>query len=306
MKKENFLFLGTSILFLIFTIVGLNQAGSKYYSAVIFFLFFIPVEILFFWFLRKNYELNKKNYLFLVLKGGLLGFFWLIVALVISKEEDGNGLILFPVVLIPNIIFWFWMYKLKEEKQLKISISSPDKEFKSILKNLDEYNQKNISDLLKMSESEHLEFKSTLKYDIRENRANPLLAMEIIKTIAGFLNNKGGILIIGYDDDNDVIYGIEKDYPVTSKRNNFDGWQQYLISQVNDKISREINHYLSIEAIPYGGKTLAKVSIKKSSKPIFVKYGEKGGDFFVRIHGQTENLSPKDTNNWINEHFGSK
>tara|TARA_B110000196_G_C21053254_1_gene618485 strand:+ start:75 stop:1133 length:1059 start_codon:yes stop_codon:yes gene_type:complete len=164
--------------------------------------------------------------------------------------------------------------------------------------------QKSISELIKSSESETLEFKSTLKWDIRENRANSSLVFGCVKTIAGFLNNKGGILIIGYDDDNEVVHGLEKDYPhMGQKRCNYDGWQQYFISQINDTLGKTINRYFTIEPIPYNGKTLAKIRVQSSPEPVFTKHDNTEGNFFVRIHGQTEKLNPQETQKWILENF---
>ena len=166
-----------------------------------------------------------------------------------------------------------------------------------------ESNQRGIGDLLKLPESEILEFKSTLKWDIRQEKSNPELVMGCVKTIAGFLNNRGGILIVGYDDDNNIIYGLEKDYPFTSKKCNYDGWQQYFINQVNDKLGKTINHYFTIESISYDGKTLAKINVKSSPEPVFTRQDNNEGNFYVRIHGQTENLNPQETQKWISSHF---
>lgn len=107
-------------------------------------------------------------------------------------------------------------------------------------------------------------------------------------------------------DDNDITYGIEKDYPMTSsKRQDFDGWQQYLISQINDKLGPEINRKISIDTSPYDGKILAKISISKSNKPVFTNEKDRSGGFYVRVHGQTENLNPEETNKWVEGHFRS-
>jgi hypothetical protein len=163
--------------------------------------------------------------------------------------------------------------------------------------------KKGIADLLKLPESETLEFKSTLKWDIRQEKSNPALVLECVKTIAGFLNNRGGVLIVGYDDDNNVVYGLEKDYPFTSKKQNYDGWQQYFINQINDKLGKTINHYFTIESISYNGKTLAKINVKTSPNPVFTKQDNNEGNFYVRIHGQTENLNPQETQKWISDHF---
>ena len=163
--------------------------------------------------------------------------------------------------------------------------------------------KKGIADLLKLPESETLEFKSTLKWDIRQEKSNPALVLECVKTIAGFLNNRGGVLIVGYDDDNNIVYGLEKDYPFTSKKQNYDGWQQYFINQINDKLGKTINHYFTIESISYNGKTLAKINVKTSPNPVFTKQDNNEGNFYVRIHGQTENLNPQETQKWISDHF---
>jgi len=167
------------------------------------------------------------------------------------------------------------------------------------------HTKKGIADLLKLPESETLEFKSTLKWDIRQEKSNPALVLECVKTIAGFLNNRGGILIVGYDDDNNIVYGLEKDYPFTSKKQNYDGWQQYFINQINDKLGKTINHYFTIDSISYNGKTLAKINVKMSPSPVFTKQDNNEGNFYVRIHGQTENLNPQETQKWISDHFSN-
>jgi hypothetical protein len=167
------------------------------------------------------------------------------------------------------------------------------------------HTKKGIADLLKLPESETLEFKSTLKWDIRQEKSNPALVLECVKTIAGFLNNRGGILIVGYDDDNNIVYGLEKDYPFTSKKQNYDGWQQYFINQINDKLGKTINHYFTIDPISYNGKTLAKINVKISPSPVFTKQDNNEGNFYVRIHGQTENLNPQETQKWISDHFSN-
>ncbi|RZD40049.1 MAG: hypothetical protein CXT78_13250 [Thaumarchaeota archaeon] len=112
------------------------------------------------------------------------------------------------------------------------------------------------------------------------------------------------ILIVGYDDDNEVVHGLEKDYPhMGQRRCNYDGWQQYFISQINDKLGKTINRYFTIEPIPYNGKTLAKIRVQSSPEPVFTKHDNTEGNFFVRIHGQTEKLNPQETQKWILGNF---
>ena len=281
-------------------------------------LLYGPSVFLFGYYLKKKYVLGKKIYFFFLIES-----IWLFVMLLIaSVANDSVTIVSIFFGIIPILPFWYKYrknsyYLINKNNNSNIKIETPKQETPkpkfsyrfvsptSHPKNLDDYFQQSISELIKLSESEFLEFKSTLKWDIRLEKANPELVGEIIKTIAGFLNNKGGVLVIGYDDDNNVLYGLEKDYPVTSKKSNYDGWQQYFINQVNERLGKEINHYFTIEPIPHDGKTIARINVSKSPKPVFAKQNKQGGDFFVRIHGQTENLNPEDTNNWIKEHFSN-
>ena len=68
-----------------------------------------------------------------------------------------------------------------------------------------------IRQLLAQVESQHLEFKSSMRWDIKEGRLNKELTNAIAKTIAGFMNSEGGTLLIGVDDHGNVL-GLEKDF----------------------------------------------------------------------------------------------
>ena len=325
-KSKLFLPFSLWLFFLALTLIAIysydpsSGTNTEKTNAMISFtvLLYGPSVFLFGYYLKKKYVLGKKIYFFFLIES-----IWLFVMLLIaSVANDSVTIVSIFFGIIPILPFWYKYrknsyYLINKNNNSNIKIETPKQETPkpkfsyrfvsptSHPKNLDDYFQQSISELIKLSESEFLEFKSTLKWDIRLEKANPELVGEIIKTIAGFLNNKGGVLVIGYDDDNNVLYGLEKDYPVTSKKSNYDGWQQYFINQVNERLGKEINHYFTIEPIPHDGKTIARINVSKSPKPVFAKQNKQGGDFFVRIHGQTENLNPEDTNNWIKEHFSN-
>lgn len=62
-----------------------------------------------------------------------------------------------------------------------------------------------IDGLILSGESDTVEFKSTLRYDLRENIVNKKLEYVVSKTIAAFLNSRGGDLFIGIDDNQNSI-----------------------------------------------------------------------------------------------------
>ena len=51
--------------------------------------------------------------------------------------------------------------------------------------------------MINQGETHHVEFKTTLRYDIHEQKVNKKLEEVILKTIAAFSNGRGGSLIMG-------------------------------------------------------------------------------------------------------------
>lgn len=68
-----------------------------------------------------------------------------------------------------------------------------------------------IRELIAAGENQQVEFKSTLRWDLRQFKPNKALEDVIAKTIAGFMNTQGGHLIIGIDDEGSIL-GLEQDY----------------------------------------------------------------------------------------------
>src|SRR5262249_15667689 len=68
-----------------------------------------------------------------------------------------------------------------------------------------------VEDLIAEGESEELEFKSTLRWDLKEGGVSKKLEDVIMKTVAAFANSQGGTLLIGVDDSGNVL-GLESDY----------------------------------------------------------------------------------------------
>ena len=67
-----------------------------------------------------------------------------------------------------------------------------------------------IQDYVVMGESSTVEYKSTVRWDMEQNKINKELEKVILKTINGFLNFEGGTLLVGIDDNGEII-GIDKD-----------------------------------------------------------------------------------------------
>ena len=90
-----------------------------------------------------------------------------------------------------------------------------DRPFGEVIKNLlfDQYlrSHRSADELIRQGESKTLEFKSTLRWNLKENRKDDQrITHAALKTIAAFLNTEGGDLLLGVADDG-TISGIERD-----------------------------------------------------------------------------------------------
>ncbi len=69
--------------------------------------------------------------------------------------------------------------------------------------------------------------------------------MVIVKSLAAFLNAKGGTLLIGVDDDGSVC-GVERDYATLGQRPDRDGYQQSLVNLVSSTLGKNACANLAI------------------------------------------------------------
>ncbi len=163
-----------------------------------------------------------------------------------------------------------------------------------------------LNDYLNKQESDVLEFKATLRQDIRKTGENNSLQGKFVKTIAAFLNSKGGVLLIGVNDNGEVC-GIEKDLETLGKRKNEDGFQQTLMNIINEKLDKAITRYMKIKFEKKDSKTVCIVGVKKSGEPCF--YHEKKEDrhdFYIRIQNMTKRLDTKEAHDYIVKFWKNK
>ena len=92
-----------------------------------------------------------------------------------------------------------------------------------------------IEELVLGGENDLVEFKASLRFDLRNNNVNKKLEFLIAKSIAAFLNSEGGSLFIGVDDLKNSL-GLSHDIS-TLKTKNIDGFELQLIEVIKQSIS---------------------------------------------------------------------
>ena len=161
--------------------------------------------------------------------------------------------------------------------------------------------KKSVKYLISQGEQENVEFKSSARWDHARGVVNKNLQKVIANTIAGMINSKGGTLLIGVADDGTIL-GIEKDLP-TLRKPTIDEFELLLIDITQNYLGLECIEYVNIRFETVDEKIICLVSIKPSSKPIFLTSGD-DSEFWVRIRNSTRQLKVKAATEYIQSHWG--
>lgn len=154
--------------------------------------------------------------------------------------------------------------------------------------------------IIAKGENDSIEFKSSLRWDYRQEKTNKALEMVIVKTISAFLNTQGGMLFIGVDDDGNAL-GLEPDYNSYSKKNR-DGFLLGLTNLINQNLGKRIHQFLNINIVSVKGKEVCVVNIEKSDKPVFIEKSDKE-EFYIRTSASSQPLSMRESYEYIQSHW---
>ena len=151
-------------------------------------------------------------------------------------------------------------------------------------------------------ETATVEFKSSLLWDHRRDVKNTSLIDTVLKTIAAFMNSDGGTLYVGVSD-NGKILGIGSDYACMGAKGNWDMWSQVFANAFR-KIGAEHGSDVRLTKIRLEGKDVAKFTVNKSQKPVYVDpFGK--AEFYMRVGTTSQPLNPKQTAEYIRKRFES-
>ena len=157
-----------------------------------------------------------------------------------------------------------------------------------------------IDQLLHGKESQTLEYKSSLRWDVKNNQVNRELEEVIAKEICAFMNAEGGDILIGVDDEGNPL-GLERDHS-TFNDAGADRFEQHLTNLVTKYLGRIANIHLKTRFHKIGGKEICRCKVKKASGPVYL---EKNGNkkFYVRLNNTAQPLNVEQTHNYITEHW---
>lgn len=141
-----------------------------------------------------------------------------------------------------------------------------------------------VDEMIEQGEHSMLEFKSTLRWDVVNSVVNKVMEDAVMKCLAAFSNSDGGTLVIGVDDDGNIL-GLENDY--NSLDGDKDEFEIHLRNLVNKYFGVEFAaNNLVINFTTIIDKEVCVIDVKKNSTPVYSqvtdKTGQKVEKFYVR------------------------
>lgn len=155
--------------------------------------------------------------------------------------------------------------------------------------------------LVRSGEDERVEFKSTARWNLRENKVSRVLANVVARTIAGFANGGGGSLLIGVSDDGRII-GLGRDYQ-TLKHKNRDGFAQFIMTLVSERLGAHNCKFVHVLFAEIDGHDVCRVVIEPADAPVYFHDG-KQAHFLVRTGNATRELDAREVIQYTTSQWG--
>jgi type I restriction enzyme R subunit len=149
-----------------------------------------------------------------------------------------------------------------------------------------------VQALIPQGESKTLEFKQTFSLDIKKGSKEKYIEKAALKTIVAFLNSEGGDLLVGVDDDGNVL-GVDEEIDKFYK--NHDKYLLNLKSHIKSKVGEGFYPLIDYSIVAINDKHVLKVSCTASTTPCFYD----GSEFFVRSGPSTDALEGQSQHEYI-------
>jgi len=148
-----------------------------------------------------------------------------------------------------------------------------------------------FQNLITIEESINHEYKSSIRYSLKEKKQVKHLAEAALKVIVSFLNTTGGHLVIGIDDNKKLI-GIEID-----KFASIDEWIRFTTDKISSQIGKSfLGKYIQIGTKKFEDKTVAIIKCEKVPNDNWATLEDK---IFIREPSRTRELKPAEVAEWM-------
>lgn len=158
--------------------------------------------------------------------------------------------------------------------------------------------EEQLLSLIAQGENERLEFKTTMRWNLKENKPGVEISRAWLKTLAAFLNTGGGTLLMGVGDNGEIT-GIEAD-----RFSSEDKALLHFNNLIKEHIGLEHAGPISVAPRTVRGRTILVVDCEPARRPVFLKFGDEE-EYFVRVASGTRRLPLSKVLEHMKQRYGS-
>ena len=144
-----------------------------------------------------------------------------------------------------------------------------------------------VLDLIATGESDRLEFKSTMRWNLHQDKAGKEVEMAWLKAVIAFMNTGGGTILIGVNDEGEVT-GVAADQFA-----NDDKLFLHFNNLIKQHVGLAFSQFIRARLIEAGAHKVLVIECSKSSEPAFLIQG-KEERFYVRVGPSSRQLPPSE------------
>jgi ATP-dependent Lon protease len=162
-------------------------------------------------------------------------------------------------------------------------------------------------ELLHRDESATLEFKATFRHNLHIAKRDDALELEVMKSVAGFMNGRrGGSLLIGVLDDAELrgaekVRGLSEDILLCGNRG-VDGFENTLMTMLDKSLGKVAAAGLDLSLEAVDGQQLCRVDAPPADAPVYVEWKD-NQLFFVRMGNSTRQFGIREAIEYISRRW---
>ena len=160
-------------------------------------------------------------------------------------------------------------------------------------------------ELLTAGESRDVEFKSSARFNKHTGSKDERMELTIAKTVAALSNSNGGALLVGVDDDGQVL-GLDDDFSLM-KRPDADRFELWLRDYLTRVVGAATTADLEVSFPDVSGSEICLVRVGKSNRPVFLT-PRKGAapELWIRVGNSTRELPLDQAFAYAAKRFGGR
>jgi len=193
----------------------------------------------------------------------------------------------FPIVLarVQAQLETYHHHKTLKERTQKLEAQVGD--------SFEQIDSQRLRSLIDIGENDRFELKSTLRWNLKANKPGREIENACLKTMVAFLNTAGGILLVGVEDDGNVV-GLAPD-----KFPNADKYLLHVNNLIRERIGMEMAQFIKFGIKQLDEKEILCVQCSPSPEAAFLKH-DQNEDLYIRVGPGSRKLTSRETLTYMN------